>query len=222
MDRTIERKILLRRLFHRDRDFYRIGKLAGLTWFEKFEAKFERDRYAYFSDEERKEAIEKIISELSDDKFFEVVNQLLKEEEKYVEVDKFVGEHYYFDINAGLTFDNKQDELKKEILNALEETKGRSYYFLKSIIELGKIGKWDKAYGGATWVDILAKIRDLEGVYPPPRDLALLKSYKIYYKTGSRRYPTHTVPEEVIPVMEEVLNLYLKNMFKETKKKQIK
>jgi len=59
-------------------------------------------------------------------------------------------------------------------------------------------------------VDILAKIRELGGNYPPPRDLALLKSYKIYYKTGSRRYPTHTVPEEIIPLVEEVLNQYFK------------
>jgi len=209
MDKPVERKILLRRLFHSDRDLYKIGKLAGLTWFTRFEAKFERDRYAYFADEERKEAIEKIVSELPDDRFVEVVNKVFREEERYVEIDRFVGENYYFDVGVGLKLENKQEELRKEVWNALDETHGRSYHFLKAIIELHKEGRWDKAYGGATWVDILAKIRELRGVYPPPRDLALLKSYKIYYKTGSRRYPTHTVPEEIIPVVEEVLDQYL-------------
>ncbi|RLE53908.1 MAG: hypothetical protein DRJ30_06180 [Candidatus Methanomethylicota archaeon] len=210
MNKIEERRILLRRLFYRDRDIYKLGKLAGLAWFNRFKAKFERDRYAYFADEERKEAIEKIVSELSDDKFVEVVNKVFSEERRYIAIDRFVGEHYYFDVSVGLHLDNRQDKLREEIWNALKETKGRSYYFLKAIIELYKEGKWDRAYGGATWVDILAKIRELGGVYPPPRDIALLKSYRIYYKTGSRRYPTHTVPEEIIPVVEEVLEQYSK------------
>jgi len=208
----MERRLLLQRLFYRDRDLYKIGKLAGLEWFSRFEAKFERDRYAYFADEERKEAIERIASQLPDDIFIEIVNKVFREEERSVEIDRFIGEHYYFDLNTGLKLDNKQEELKKEIWSALEETDGRSYYFLKAIINLYREGKWDKAYGGATWVDILAEIRELKGVYPPPRDLALLKSYKIYYKTGSRRYPTHTIPEEIIPIVEEVLNLYIKKV----------
>ena len=217
MDKKAERKIILRRLFYNDRDLYKIGRLAGLDWFSRFEAKFERDRYAYFADEERKEAIERIASELPDSKFVEVVNNVFKEEKRYVEIDRVVGEHYYFDVSTGLRLDNKQEELKKEIWSALEETNGRSYYFLKAIIELYKEGRWDRAYGGAAWVDILAKIRELGGVYPPPRDLALLKSYKIYYKTGSRRYPTHTVPEEIIPIVEEVLDRYLKSQNREGK-----
>jgi len=214
MDKTEERRLLLGRLFYKDRDLYRLGKLAGLDWFGRFEVKFERDRYAYFADEERKEAIERIVSELSDDEFIEVVNKVFSEERRrYIEIDRFVGEHYYFDVTSGLILDNRQDKLREEVWKALEETKGRSYYFLKAIIELYKEGRWDKAYGGATWVDILAKIRELGGVYPPPRDLALLKSYRIYYRTGSRRYPTHTIPEEMIPVIEEVLDRYFKLHF---------
>ena len=70
-------------------------------------------------------------------------------------------------------------------------------------------------------MDILAKIRELGGVYPSPRDLALLKSYRIYYKTGSRRYPTHTVPEEIIPVVEEVLLQYLRRRSEEKLKREV-
>lgn len=208
MNKEEERRILLRRLFYTDRDLYKIGKLANIPWFNKFEAKFEKDNYAYFADEERKESLERIVKELTDDKFIEAVNKIFFEKERYIEIDRFVGEHYYFDVSTGLKLENRQKELKKEIWNALNETKGRSFYFLKALIELYKEEKWDKAYGGATWSDVLAKIRDLNGVYPSPRDLVLLKSYKLYYKTGSRRYPTHTIPEELISVIEETLKEY--------------
>jgi hypothetical protein len=64
---------------------------------------------------------------------------------------------------------------------------------------------WDRAYGGVVWTDILAKMREIGGDYPAPRDVAIIKSYRIYYKTGSRRYPTHTIPEEIIPIVKDEL-----------------
>jgi hypothetical protein len=44
----------------------------------------------------------------------------------------------------------------------------------------------------------------------------ILKSYGIYYKTGSRRYPTHTIPEEMIPTIEEELEKWKANRLKST------
>jgi len=128
-------------------------------------------------------------------------------EDRYLEIDRFVGEHYYFDPDVGVLLENRQSEVEKDIWKVLDETKGRCYYFLKAIVNLYP-DKWDKAYNGARWPDILAEIRRLGGEYPPPRDLALLKSYKLYYKTGSRRYPTHTIPEEIIPIVKRVLEQY--------------
>jgi len=212
LDKKTERKIILRRLFH-DRDLYKIGRLAGLDWFNRFDAKFKGGEYAYFTNDEREEAIERIVSKLPDSKFIEVVNNVFKEEERFLKIDRFVGEHYYFDVTAGLKLDNKQEELKKEVWEALEITNGRTYHFLKAIIELRKEGRWDKVYGGADWWDIMAKIRELKGTYPLLPDLDILKSRKIYYKTGSTRHRTYTVPEEIIPVVEEVLERYIKNHY---------
>lgn len=218
MDKPLERKILLRRLFYSDRDIYKVGRAAGISWFDRFKQKFERDEYAYFSDEERMEAVKRIATETPDDVFVEAVNRTFWEKERrYLGIDRFVGEHYYFDPYTGVKPENRLDELRREVRNALEETKGRGYYFLKAIVELYKEGKWDRAYGGASWQDILSKIREIGGCYPPPRDLVILKSYKIYYRTGSRRYPTHTIPEEMIPVVEEVLDRY----FQEHEEKQL-
>ena len=97
------------------------------------------------------------------------------------------------------------EEIRSKVKGVLKDTKGRTSYFLKAIIELYKDGSWDKAYGGATWEDMLSKIRELGGPYPSPRDLVILKSYDLYFKTGSRRYPTHTVPLEMIAIVNDEL-----------------
>lgn len=202
MDRLTERKILLKRFYKKDRELYQIGISVGISWFDKFNAKFSRDQYAYFSDDEKREAIERITQEVSDEKFVETINKVKPE---YIRIDRFVGEHYYFDKKIGFKLADMQESLEKDVKRALEETSERGYYFLRAIIELYKEDGWDKAYGGATWIDILAKVREINGKYPSPRDLALLKSYKIYYRTGSRRYPTHTIPEEMIQTLEKIL-----------------
>ena len=204
MDKLEERKILLRRFFWKDRQLYQLGRLAGIEWFEIFERKFSHDQYAYFAEEERKEAQKHILDIQDDTKFIEVLNDP-SVQPRYMEIDRFVGEHYFYDRSTGFELSDKRTLLREEIRGALEETKGRGYFFLKAIIDLKKEGKWDRAYRGATWVDMLSKIRQLKGNYPSPRDLAIIKSYKIYYKTGSRRYPTHTVPKEMIPAIDDEL-----------------
>lgn len=212
LNKEEERKILIRRFFWKDRYLYQLGKELGIAWFDQFDRKFAKDEYAYFSPEEKVEAIEKIAKEVpSDERFIQAVNKVwerIPSKDKYVEVSVFIGRHYFYDEKEGkFKLENRQAELKKQVLQALEETGEGGKLLLMAIIELHKEGKWDKAYGGASWVDILAKIRELKGklVYPSPRHLAILKSYRIYFRTGSRRYPTHTIPEEMIPVIEEIL-----------------
>jgi hypothetical protein len=213
MRRDIERRLLLDRLFYRnDKDLYKLGKNADIPWFRKFSSKFEKDAYAYFSEEEKLEAIERIVAISSDIEFANVLNLIFKEKERYLTIDRFVGEHYFYDSTNGIVLENRQEQIRDDVKNALADTKGRGYYFLKSIIDLHREDKWDSAYGGAAWIDILVKTREIEGPYPAPRDMMLLKSYRLYYKTGSRRYPTHTVPEEIIPVVEEIITQYQKDI----------
>ena len=202
-----ERRIFLRRFFYNDRRLYKLGKAAKLRWFDNLDYRFGKDKYAYFGDDERKGALERLTSpkELSDEKFVSALNEVGSLKYR-PQIDRFVGKYYYFDADEGIfKLENRQSDVRKEVLGALEETKGRAYYFLRAIIELQDEDKWDKAYGGATWIDILAKIRELKGTYPAPRDIAIIKSYRIYYKTGSRRYPTHTVPKEMIDAIKETL-----------------
>jgi len=210
VEKIREREILLKRFFWNDRQLHQLGKLANIDWFSMFDLKFAKDQYAYFAEEEKKEARERILNIPNEQQFVDILNKT--EPPKYMEINRFIGEHYFYDVNVGqFTSENKTDILRKEVRDALEETKERGYSFLKAIIELYYKGKWDRAYGGATWTDILSKIRELNGKYPSPRDLAILKSYRIYYKTGSNRYPTHTVPEEMIPTIDNELENWRKN-----------
>lgn len=205
-DKFEERRIILRRLFWSDRDFFKIGNHASLEWFERFREKFLKDNYAYFADEEKKDAIYQITHNIPDDvTFVNSLNHVYGLEKRYQDIDVFIGQFYYFETKTGVTTEDRRNELVEKTKGALDDTKGRAAYFLKSIIELYKEDRWDRAYSGATWEDILAKTRELHGSYPSPRDLVILKSYKIYFRTGSRRYPTHTIPEEMIPTIDGVL-----------------
>lgn len=204
VDIQTERRLLLTRLFYSDRDFYQLGKATAIQWFDIFDPKFRKDKYAYFAPEEKLEVIDKLVRKPSDRKLVNAINTLLNSKQLYFAVDRFVGEHYYFD-GRSVELTDRTPEIEKSVKNVLAETKGRVRYFLKALILLHREDRWDKAYRGAAWPDILAKIRELGGTYPAPRDLVLLQSYKLYYRTGSRRYPTHTIPEEIIPIVESIL-----------------
>lgn len=45
---------------------------------------------------------------------------------------------------------------------------------------------------------------------PASRDFAILKSYRLHYKSGSNRYPTHSIPEEAIHAVKEALEKWQK------------
>lgn len=206
IDKYHERRVLLNRLFYDDKDLYKIGKIAGITWFDSFEKKFTQDAYARFADEERKEATDLIIKEPTDEVFANSVNSVFKERDRYLDIKIFIGKNYYFDVESGVKCEDRGQEVADRTRGALKETKDRARYFLSAVIDLYKEKKkWDKVFRGATWEDILEKVRELGGSYPSPRDIAILKSFRIYFKTGSRRYPIHTVPEEMMPTIEEVL-----------------
>ncbi len=201
-----EREILLERFFNDDRRLYKLGKATSITWFDKFNDKFSKDEFAFFASKEKIKAIEQFVGqELDDERFISALNKIGPPE--YMSIDCFEGKYYYFD-NAKKSFrlDDRSEKIFDQVKQALKDTGKRGFYFLKAIIDLHKENKWDKAYGGATWIDILAKVRELGGVYPAPRDISMLKSYRVYFKTGSRRYPTHTIPEEMMITIEKALN----------------
>jgi hypothetical protein len=202
LDAGSERRILLKRFYYTDRSLFELGTVLRVPWFERFQPKFGRDAYAYFTPEEKLEAMELLCRQADDKTFVSALNRA--EHPTYLDIGRFVGERYFFD-GSKFSQEDKRPALREDVNAVIEETSGRVAIILRAIISLYHADRWDKAYGGAAWPDILANIREMRGSYPSPRDLTILKSYRIYFKTGSRRYPTHTVPEEMIPTIEEVL-----------------
>jgi hypothetical protein len=202
LDKLAERKILLRRFCYTDRAIFDLGRGLNIPWFQHLAPRFQRDTYAYFTPEEKLEATDLLCKETDDTTFVSALNRVVHP--NYLEIGRFVGGRYFFD-GSKFYLEDRRPALRKDVEAVLGETEGRVAVFLRALISLYHANRWDKAYGGAAWPDILEGIREIGGSYPSPRDLAILKSYRIYYRTGSRRYPTHTIPEEMIPTIEEVV-----------------
>jgi|Deesub1362B_J571_1020462.scaffolds.fasta_scaffold00067_44 hypothetical protein len=122
----------------------------------------------------------------------------------------FRGKNYTYTIGGELELECRWDEVYNETLEVIEKTKGRAYHFLKAIIFLYNVDE-TRRYGysyGPSLAEIQTVIRGDEGkpIMLAPQDYVLLKAYRIYYKSGSKRYPGHTVPLEIIPPVEKALN----------------
>ena len=125
---------------------------------------------------------------------------------RYADFDVFRGYYFYYKFGEDLKEECKWDEVYENTLKALEDTKGRIKPFLKALIVLYSEER-PSLMLGYSLSRIQEKIIELEGRVKnlTPVDYVALKAYKIYYKTGSRRYPEHALPVESIPPIEKAL-----------------
>ena len=205
-----ERKILLKRfLASEDVALYKIAKELGLHIASKYDDSYERSlksgSYFYIPYNEKDVIIEEIAHEISDEKLIELFSELRPRD--FLGLG-FRGKYYIYDENKGLKIGNAWERVKQDVIEALNITGVRGYAFLKAIIILHEEGKWYGDLYGASYSDILAVMRNILGEFttPAPRDFVVLRSYKIYYKSGSRKYPTHSIPEEILPIVKEALD----------------
>jgi len=209
------RMMLLAR-FMRDEDLVEIALELGLTecvaeYRERYEAAKRSGSRFYLPYGERERLIEAIARKITDEKLAEVFNRL-KPEDRLTDVRCFRGKYYTYYGGGEFLLRGSWDEVKRDVFEALEQTKERGYAFLKAIITLTKVmmKKRDIEYCylyGPSYSDILRVMRAELGrfVAPSPRDFAVLKACQIYYKSGSRRYPGHSIPLEILPAVEEAL-----------------
>lgn len=203
-----ERKILLRRFIAEDVVLYKMAKNLNIDLASKYDNAYERYlRYGslfYFSRDDKNRLIDEIARKISDEELINVFNALKPRD--FLGVG-FRGRYYVYEEGKGLRLENAWDQVKKDVFEALEIAGERGYAFLKAIILLHEEGKWKGDYFGAKYADIIAKMREILGktVFPAPRDFVLLKSFRLYYKSGSRKHPTHSIPEEIIPAVKDAL-----------------
>jgi len=210
-----ERMMLLAR-FIRDEDLVKIALELGLTervtrYEESYKATKSSGSRFYLPYGERERLIEVIARRITDEKLAEVFNKL-KPEDNLTDVKCFRGKYYTYYEGREFLLHGSWDEVKRDVLEALEQTKERGYAFLKAIVMLTKdmMKKRDIEYCylyGPSYSNILRVMRAELGrlVAPSPRDFAILKACQIYYKSGSRRYPGHSIPLEILPAVEETL-----------------
>jgi len=207
-NKHMERAILIRRFIREDLTLYRIAKDLGLNVASKYDEIYEKHLkfgYTFYIPfDERDRLIDEIARTITDEKLVKIFDELKPEDILGI---GFRGKYYVYEEGKGLRLESAWERVKRDVLEALEETGERGYAFLKAIIILHEEGKWSGDYYGASYSDIIAKMREILGktVFPAPRDFILFKSYKIYYKSGSRKYPTHSIPEEIIPAVNEAL-----------------
>jgi hypothetical protein len=196
-----ERWVLLSRFF--SGKLYEIGKFLDISWFIQFDEDFEFAGCVPLYGDNEKEALNLIVNSISDKKLEEVFERF---EPNLWNIESFLGKYYTF-VNEKFRIGSKHNEVRKDVLKALSDTGERGYAFLNAIISLYEEGKCDSVYGGAKFSDIVAKMREITGksIMPSPMDYVLFNSYKIYYKTGSNKYPTHTIPPESIPAVKQAL-----------------
>ena len=205
-----ERIILIQRFLGRsDEALYVVGKELGVALAGKYDAAYRdyqlrRTSHFYIPLEERGRLADEIARAITDEKLVEVFNRFKPRDWLGL---GFRGRFYTFEEDRGLSLRGSWDEVKEDVAEVLDQLGERAYAFLRAIIELRNLGKWSGDYYGASYSDILARMREICGkpILPAPRDFPILRSYRLYYKSGSRKYPTHSIPEEIIPAVREAL-----------------
>ena len=145
-----ERKILIRRFIREDIVLYRIAKELGIDLASKYDKDYERHvKYGttfFIPLDERDRLIEEIARKITDEKLLQIFNELKPED--FLGIG-FRGRYYVYEEGKGLKLENAWEQVKRDVLEALDVTGERGYAFLKAIIMLHEEGKWEGDYYGA-------------------------------------------------------------------------
>ena len=200
-----ERALLLSRLS--DEDLVCVAAAAGLTEYDEL-CKKARQGSVYLSDEARSRII-KDLMKIEDEK---LVEALRKTKPRLYPDLPFRGNYYTYLRDGDLQLKSSWSEVKRDVHELLEKGGERMYAFLKAVVELTEelLEKHGPRYCyifGPDYGSIVRRMREILGRLetPLPRDFVLLKASGIYYKSGSRRYPSHSILLDTLPAVKEAL-----------------
>jgi hypothetical protein len=201
-----ERVLLLSRLIN-EGDLVCVAAAAGLTEYDEL-CKKARQGSVYLSDEARSRII-KDLMKIEDEKLVEAFR---KTEPRLYPDLPFRGNYYTYLGDGDLQLKSSWSEVKRDVHELLEKGGERMYAFLKAVVELTEelLKKHGPRYCyifGPDYGSIVRRMREILGRLetPLPRDFVLLKASGIYYKSGSRRYPSHSILLETLPAVKEAL-----------------
>jgi hypothetical protein len=201
-----ERVLLLSRLIN-EGDLVCVAAAAGLTEYDEL-CKKAHQGSVYLSDEARSRII-KDLMKIEDEKLIEAFR---KTKPRLYPDLPFRGNYYTYLGDGNLQLKSSWSEVKRDVHELLEKGGERMYAFLKAVVELTEelLKKHGPRYCyifGPDYGSIVRRMREILGRLetPLPRDFVLLKASGIYYKSGSRRYPSHSILLETLPAVKEAL-----------------
>ncbi|RLJ01142.1 MAG: hypothetical protein DRP06_00135 [Candidatus Aenigmatarchaeota archaeon] len=192
-----ERALLMERFCWYDK-IYGIGRELDLPSFKPMEGLLSKAIPIYWN--YSKEALE--ISEVIND------GDLLKFVKKYppeyeLGLGGFHGKYYTATEKAEVAIKGSWDEIKKNSKKAFDRWGEKVYGILQAIINKN---------GESAYFDIIDEIENVLGYsYIPSYILPRLRTLKLVFKTGSNKYPSWTIPPEIIPLLQEELKIYLES-----------
>ena len=180
-----------------------------MSWSEKEDIKVILKRYFWF-DYEWSESRKKIINYMGwDEKItLDRAAELLKPEDliniwnKFAE-RKYVNFHGKFWIikNEKINRGKGWEIARKEIEKILKEEGIRAYAILRVLLDIGKQTK-------ENYYEFIKKIQEISGKSISWKVMKKLESAGIVHEYRSNKYHEHWIPEEIIPVVKDVLNEY--------------
>lgn len=197
LEKIEERALLLRRLYWLD-EIHKIGKELNIDSIKEVENYWDLDH---------KSASSQISKILSDNSLLELVS---RHPPKYLEMGGFHGQFYTLEEKNQLQLTGSWEIISKNVKRAIEKYKEKSYGTLKALVN--KNGK-------SSYIDLLTEIEKiLDKDYTPTALLSRLTILKLVFKTGSNKYPTWEIPQEILPVVKNEIEKITLNKIKKTTK----
>jgi hypothetical protein len=206
--RILERKAFIRRYFVADQNLISFVRRLGVNSLEK---------KSFLLSEETRTLIEKVARDVSDQSLMDAFRTF--HPTPSMDTPDFRGQ--YYSVKDGvLRHEGSIEEVRTNVFAVLKratnrKSTARRYAFLSSLADLCKHRDdyWLHFWDGPRLQDVIRKMDEIigdVGNFPAPQDYLILSAYGLYYKGGSNKYPAHCMPIEIIPTVEDALNVWRK------------
>lgn len=187
-DKLKERVILLMRLYWLE-DLFNIGKELSLPHVNNVTHYWELEPYK----------IALAIAQTLNDN--ELINLVSSHAPKYVEFGGFQGQFYTASKIGIISLTSSWEKVRTNVNKALEKWGYKTYGVLKALIN---------KKGSASYFDLIDEIEKvLSYEFVPSYLLPRLAPLKLVFKTGSNKYPSWTIPTEIMPVVNNELEKFV-------------